>query len=65
MFSKDQSSQIEKTSAHLLSHWSIILKKGPPTHGQTGLSGLVVGGPKWYDNLGPSDPKINACQDPD
>ena len=39
-------------------------EKGPPTYGQPGLSGLVVGGPKWYNNYGPSDPKINACQDP-
>ena len=35
---------------------------GPPTHGQPGLSGMVVGGPKWYENHGPSDSKINACQ---
>ena len=34
------------------------------THGQPGLSGLVVGGSKRYKKYGPSDPKINACQDP-
>ena len=36
---------------------------GPPTHGQSGLSGLVVGGQKMHDSHAPSDSKKNACQD--
>ena len=37
---------------------------GPPTYGQPGLSGLVVGSQKRYKNHGPANPKLNTCQDP-
>ena len=38
--------------------------KGPPTAGQSGLSGLVVGGPKTYDTMVQDYPEINTSQDP-
>ena len=52
---EDQCASVEPLVDHFV--------KGPPTHGQPGLSGLVVGGPKRYKNHGASDPKINTCQD--
>ena len=64
MFSNDQQFQIEKTNAHLLSYCLSILIKDHQHTVKPRLSGLVVGGQKWYKNYGPSNPKINACQDP-
>ena len=62
-FSKDQCPSIEETSAHFFEPLVDPFGPGPPTHGQSGLSGLVVGGQKMHDSHAPSDSKKNACQD--
>ena len=40
----------------------VYFGKGPPTHDQPGLSGLVVGGQQIYDIHAPSDSKKIASR---